>query len=693
MPTLTSHIPVPRPSYTQARENLVKAIPPKILCLLACGGKDCRYEGPECWKANQQVIRGLFSSWWDFLSVNSTTIGQHRHPTSTCRSQPPSTRRVTDDIVAMARPSSHLIEKYSIIEQFRRWSLFIIAARPSGVFTGLEPFFFSRLNIRSVINMQLPGEHAHCGPSLDPGSGFTYTPQIFMDNDSKIFLFHQSHVCNLKYQHPIKCSCVGIFLYFQYTFTTLGCQITEFRPSLASSTEWKFWPSQWEKGGWPYTAMLVWAGQVPWPLRSPRVNAPVRFQCVLCVFPCQASWSPATWSTLSASAPVRPSTTCGSNDLAPSRPGRRSTRCSASLVCWARSWSSTPTWACGMAPHSPCSTTWIDRRCCCTAGRDARSDTRQRSGLGTSAVSVNTAGWAAERSLPTPQVVYLLCVRLSCLALGVPAPPEVHVELEKRSTVKALNRMVRETLVTKHYLPLLNESSKSSWVGSVTSWDDPLGCLERRRELLANKRSFSDSDLSKLEMQKVWLSHYRFRCVNGKPEQPHIIFLFYFLLKDTGWSPYGSPTMRRHWCMQDLIRTNLKPASSIGATLSPDNQTRKKHPHPMNIQMSSTRAGRWSKSSKCAFKKPLHKHSSSLEVTLSLAVLTSSLGCALLCDLCHMQLCRNPHHPNSTSVARLVAKALADQGPHGETVLQRSALLQVTCARPVSHKDGLNLTI
>lgn len=94
-------------------------------------------------------------------------------------------------------------------------------------------------------------------------------------------------------------------------------------------------------------------------------------------------------------------------------------------------------------------------------------------------------------------------MRLSCLALGLPAPPEVHAELEKRSALKALNRMVRETLVTKHYLALLNESNKSSWVGSVTSWDDPMECVERRRELLANKRSFSDSDLSKLKMQKV----------------------------------------------------------------------------------------------------------------------------------------------------------------------------------------------
>lgn len=155
--------------------------------------------------------------------------------------------------------------------------------------------------------------------------------------------------------------------------------------------------------------------------------------------------------------------------------------------------------------------------------------------------------------------------------------------------------------------------------------------------------------------------------MNGKPEQPEIIFPS--LLKDTGWSPYGSPTMGRHWCTQDLIRADLKPVNSIGATLLPDNQTRKKHPHPMNFQMSSMRTSRCSKSSNCTFKRPLHKHSSSIE------------------------LCRNPHHPNATSVARLVAKAMADQGPHGETVLQRSALLQVTGAGPISHKDGFNFTI
>lgn len=117
--------------------------------------------------------------------------------------------------------------------------------------------------------------------------------------------------------------------------------------------------------------------------------------------------------------------------------------------------------------------------------------------------------------------------------------------------------------------------------------------------------------------------------MNGKPEQPEIIFPFYSLLKDTGWSPYGSPTMGRHWCTQDLIRADLKPVNSIGATLSPDNQTKKKHPHPMNFQMSCMRTSRWSKSSKCTFKRPLHKHSSSIEVTLSLAAM------ATLWDVCY----------------------------------------------------------
>ncbi|XP_067861352.1 protein tyrosine phosphatase domain-containing protein 1 [Heptranchias perlo] len=132
---MTLRIPIPRPSYSQARENLIKAVPPHLICSLMCGGKECRYEGPCGWTLQQQAIRGVFSAW------------------------------VTDEIVAMARPSTKIIKKFNIIEQFKG------------------------LNIKSVINLQVPGEHAHCGDPLEFRSGFSYLPEIFMENDIYFFNF------------------------------------------------------------------------------------------------------------------------------------------------------------------------------------------------------------------------------------------------------------------------------------------------------------------------------------------------------------------------------------------------------------------------------------------------------------------------------------------------------------------------
>ncbi|CAB3368050.1 Hypothetical predicted protein [Cloeon dipterum] len=71
--------------------------------------------------------------------------------------------RVTDDIVAMARPNTELIQKKQLIQQFKR------------------------LGIKSIINLQLPGEHASCGNCLEE-SGFTYDPSAFMRND--IFFYN-----------------------------------------------------------------------------------------------------------------------------------------------------------------------------------------------------------------------------------------------------------------------------------------------------------------------------------------------------------------------------------------------------------------------------------------------------------------------------------------------------------------------
>ena len=44
--------------------------------------------------------------------------------------------------------------------------------------------FIFRNDIRSVLNLQKPGEHAECGEGLEK-AGFSYDPQIFMENNSK----------------------------------------------------------------------------------------------------------------------------------------------------------------------------------------------------------------------------------------------------------------------------------------------------------------------------------------------------------------------------------------------------------------------------------------------------------------------------------------------------------------------------
>ncbi|KAM5172907.1 protein tyrosine phosphatase domain-containing protein 1-like [Mantella aurantiaca] len=125
---MSSSAEEPRPSYSNTRERIVRAVPPHLICSLTCGGRECRYEGPECWSAEQQAIPGLYSSW------------------------------ITDEILAMSRPSTRLMQEYKITEQFHRYG------------------------IHSIVNAQIPWEHGYCGDSLDPQSGFSYRPQDFMDS-------------------------------------------------------------------------------------------------------------------------------------------------------------------------------------------------------------------------------------------------------------------------------------------------------------------------------------------------------------------------------------------------------------------------------------------------------------------------------------------------------------------------------
>ncbi|XP_062320215.1 protein tyrosine phosphatase domain-containing protein 1 isoform X2 [Osmerus eperlanus] len=118
---------VPTAKYTKVGETLRHVIPGHMQCSMACGGKACKYENPSRWSDEEQAIKGLYSSW------------------------------ITDNLLAMARPSSEIIEKYSIIEQFQRCGL------------------------RTVINLQRPGEHASCGNPVEQESGFTYRPETFME--------------------------------------------------------------------------------------------------------------------------------------------------------------------------------------------------------------------------------------------------------------------------------------------------------------------------------------------------------------------------------------------------------------------------------------------------------------------------------------------------------------------------------
>ncbi|KAF7646096.1 hypothetical protein LDENG_00193720 [Lucifuga dentata] len=123
----TANARVPTAKYTKMGETLRHVIPGHMQCSMACGGKACKYENPSRWSNEEQAIKGLYSSW------------------------------ITDNLLAMARPSTEIIEKYNIIEQFQRCGL------------------------RTVINLQRPGEHASCGNSLEQESGFTYRPETFME--------------------------------------------------------------------------------------------------------------------------------------------------------------------------------------------------------------------------------------------------------------------------------------------------------------------------------------------------------------------------------------------------------------------------------------------------------------------------------------------------------------------------------
>lgn len=120
-------MPVISPHYSKVSEHLRKSVPHEMACSMFCGGRRCKYESGDHWSPEQMAIPGLYSHW------------------------------VTENLLAMARPNAKMMEKGQLLEHFKAQG------------------------IKSVINLQTPGEHASCGPKLKR-SGFSYDPNELMKN-------------------------------------------------------------------------------------------------------------------------------------------------------------------------------------------------------------------------------------------------------------------------------------------------------------------------------------------------------------------------------------------------------------------------------------------------------------------------------------------------------------------------------
>lgn len=172
-------------------------------CSIGCGGQACKYDNPNYWSDNLQAIKGLYSSW--YTSTLVVIVQQNPYISISIYSIYPSNFvffycfRVSDHLLAMSRPSTEIIDKYNIIDQFKRYRQLLFQGPQTRSTWGDEnnEFFMSpvcacvsvsRNGIKTVINLQIPGEHASCGNPLEPESGFSYRPEVFMENNSKCFM-------------------------------------------------------------------------------------------------------------------------------------------------------------------------------------------------------------------------------------------------------------------------------------------------------------------------------------------------------------------------------------------------------------------------------------------------------------------------------------------------------------------------
>ena len=115
------------------KENNIFNIKNSNQCIF-CGGKSCKYEDPSLY--NNSAIKGLISDIF------------------------------YDCIYASQRPSTILIEKYDLINTFKK------------------------NNIKLIVNCEIHGEHPNCGPNkgLELDSGYSYSPSLFISEDIDVFV-------------------------------------------------------------------------------------------------------------------------------------------------------------------------------------------------------------------------------------------------------------------------------------------------------------------------------------------------------------------------------------------------------------------------------------------------------------------------------------------------------------------------
>eukprot|EP00164_Ancoracysta_twista_P005367 GFYU01007340.1.p1 GENE.GFYU01007340.1~~GFYU01007340.1.p1 ORF type:complete len:591 (-),score=128.05 GFYU01007340.1:145-1917(-) len=99
-----------------------------------CRGAKCKHENWELQKGGNSAIKGLNSNW------------------------------ITNNILAMQRPSTRLVNEFEIVKQFKE------------------------AGITGIMNVQERGEHAWCGDGIEESSGFSYLPETFMNNN--IFFYN-----------------------------------------------------------------------------------------------------------------------------------------------------------------------------------------------------------------------------------------------------------------------------------------------------------------------------------------------------------------------------------------------------------------------------------------------------------------------------------------------------------------------